>query len=750
MNKILRYSFVALMAIIAVYAKASVSTLNFTAACGGTGTASDGAVWTVTSDGAESTFDNNKGIHYGTSKKAVQYIKLSTDKINGTITKIMVNASTANGVTATADVTVDGAAFGGDAQTISSTATDYTFTGSASGAILVTITKPSSANGALYVKSIEVTYTPAAGSVSKPEFSVASGMFFEAQSVALTCETEGAKILYTLDGSDPAYTDAENYTGVFYDGNALTISKTTTIKAMAVKDGNKSDIVSAAYTIIITEAKGTAESPFSVADGLTVVNALDDNATSPKIFIKGYIVGDITISSGQASFNIADAADATENLITVFRAKGLKNDNFAEGDAKAGDVVVINAPLQKYVKTLSEECETVIPETQYGYIYSINGKTEFDPINFEGDGTEAKPYTIADLKQMRASIYPTDAVWVKGIIVGAIKDNKLVTTEIETASNIAIAATSAETEYANIVPVELKAETDIKTALNVVDNPTNIGKEVLLQGKIKTYFSVTGVKDLEAYKLNAAESETQGQSWDFTQWSEETVANLKADAAASSATGWSDIEKADATEPTDISKDNCFWFAGTVNEDGSLSANGVVIKELKGLKFDSDYATKRSLAIAVNYPSTTLGDYAGGAYLWLGGGGSKQTCPCFTIPGVKAGSKITVELESHKPSDGRGIGLYKNSYAAENLIGEQFKPTTKDTKSWDITEDCDVVVWNTSGCHIYTIKVEAGASNISTVKVAAQNGVRYNLAGQKVDNSYKGVVIVNGKKMLQK
>ena len=253
----------------------------------------------------------------------------------------------------------------------------------------------------------------------------------------------------------------------------------------------------------------------------------------------------------------------------------------------------------------------------------------------------------------------------------------------------------------------------------------------------------------------AAEETTTDQVWDFTTWSAETVAALKADAAASKLAGWSDVEKKTDAEagadPTEASKDNCFWFAGTVNEDGSLSANGAVIKELKGLKFDSDYATKRSLAIAVNYPSTSLGDYAGGAYLWLGGGGSKQTCPCFTIPGVKAGSKITFEMESHKPSDGRGIGLYKNSYAAENLIGEQFKPTAKEAKTWEIAEDCDVVVWNTSGCHIYTLKVEAGSTGISTVKAQkTQNNVIYNLAGQKVDNSYKGVVIVNGKKMLQK
>ena len=280
--------------------------------------------------------------------------------------------------------------------------------------------------------------------------------------------------------------------------------------------------------------------------------------------------------------------------------------------------------------------------------------------------------------------------------------------------------------------------------------------EVVITGQIQWYGgSPQFVSGCNIYSIVKAESETQGQSWDFTQWSAETVANLIADAAASKTSGWSDVEKvADAeadAEPTEAAKNNCFWFAGTVNEDGSLSANGAVIKELKGLKFDSDYAAKRSLAIAVNYPSTTLGDYAGGAYLWLGGGGSKQTCPCFTIPGVKAGSKITVELESHKPSDGRGIGLYKNSYAAENLIGEQFKPTAKEAKTWEIAEDCDVVVWNTSGCHIYTLKVEAGSTGISTVKAQkTQNNVIYNLAGQKVDNSYKGVVIMNGKKMLQK
>lgn len=59
----------------------------------------------------------------------------------------------------------------------------------------------------------------------------------------------------------------------------------------------------------------------------------------------------------------------------------------------------------------------------------------------------------------------------------------------------------------------------------------------------------------------------------------------------------------------------------------------------------------------------------------------------------------------------------------------------------------------TSGHYLTVTKVNliqetTGISAINAVK--QQNGVRYNLAGQKVDESYKGVVIMNGRKMVQK
>ena len=387
-------------------------------------------------------------------------------------------------------------------------------------------------------------------------------------------------------------------------------------------------------------------------------------------------------------------------------------------------------------------------------------------IDHDAKGQKNNPYLITDedFLTLAGSLKPedetstsssnpkSDKIYVKGYIVDI---DDVTPDDLAQYGNMTFKIAAVKGDYDAEIKLKAYRCKYLENAKFTSADQIKKDDEVVICGQIQWYGgSPQFVSGCNIYSIVKAESETQGQSWDFTKWSAETVANLIADAAASKTEGWSDVEKAaDAAagvEPTEAAKDNCFWFAGTVNEDGSLSANGAVIKELKGLKFDSNYAAKRSLAIAVNYPSTSLGDYAGGAYLWLGGGGSKQTFPCFTIPGVKAGSKITVELESHKPSDGRGIGLYKNSYAAENLIGEQFKPTTKATKTWEIAEDCDVVVWNTSGCHIYTIKIEAGAANISTIKVAAQNGAIYNLAGQVVNKGYKGLVIMNGRKVVMK
>lgn len=82
----------------------------------------------------------------------------------------------------------------------------------------------------------------AASNIATPVFSPKAGRYAEAQTVSITCDTEGATIYYTLDGSAPS-TASTVYTVPF------TISETTTVKAMAVVDGEESKVATGKFTI---------------------------------------------------------------------------------------------------------------------------------------------------------------------------------------------------------------------------------------------------------------------------------------------------------------------------------------------------------------------------------------------------------------------------------------------------------------------------------------------------------------------
>ena len=79
--------------------------------------------------------------------------------------------------------------------------------------------------------------------VKNPTFTPADETFSGSTEVTISCGTDDAKIYYTTDGSVPS---AEN--GTLYSG-AISLTSTTTIKAIAVKDGAySSEIVTKKYT----------------------------------------------------------------------------------------------------------------------------------------------------------------------------------------------------------------------------------------------------------------------------------------------------------------------------------------------------------------------------------------------------------------------------------------------------------------------------------------------------------------------
>ena len=57
---------------------------------------------------------------------------------------------------------------------------------------------------------------------------------------------------------------------------------------------------------------------------------------------------------------------------------------------------------------------------------------------------------------------------------------------------------------------------------------------------------------------------------------------------------------------------------------------------------------------------------------------------------------------------------------------------------------------NNKDLAVNAVTFNFGSTGIQSAKAAAIDGAIYNLAGQKENASYKGVVIQNGKKFLQK
>ena len=128
------------------------------------------------------------------------------------------------------------------------------------------------------ISKIEI-YEAVAGAPELPTYSVASGIYAEAQKVGITCATAGAEIRYTLDGSVPTAT-SDLYT------DSLLISATTTINAIAIANGIASESVACTLKIITLEGSGTKEDPFTVADVMAL-----ENSRKEKAWVQGFIIG---------------------------------------------------------------------------------------------------------------------------------------------------------------------------------------------------------------------------------------------------------------------------------------------------------------------------------------------------------------------------------------------------------------------------------------------------------------------------
>ncbi len=116
----------------------------------------DGVDWKLEMDSTYiGDLDSNKGLQFGKSKEPAKSLVLSTSDISGTIKSISINTSGASSINGSFTITIDGKSVG-TSTTLTSTATDYTFTCDNKGEIVITFTQSSSK--AIYIKSITIEY----------------------------------------------------------------------------------------------------------------------------------------------------------------------------------------------------------------------------------------------------------------------------------------------------------------------------------------------------------------------------------------------------------------------------------------------------------------------------------------------------------------------------------------------------------------------------------------------------------------
>jgi len=135
------------------------------------------------------------------------------------------------------------------------------------------------------------------GEVAEPQFSHDRGFYDSAFTVTLACETQGADIYFSIDGTEPGVIDGRIRTGYRYS-KPFTINKTTCLRARAIKSGWKPSRVKT-HTYIFG-ASGAVKS-------LPIVSLVGDRAktfyepSGVMAIVGGYYSGGVWTSGGNPS-----------------------------------------------------------------------------------------------------------------------------------------------------------------------------------------------------------------------------------------------------------------------------------------------------------------------------------------------------------------------------------------------------------------------------------------------------------------
>ena len=155
----------------------------------------------------------------------------------------------------------------------------------------------------------------------------------------------------------------------------------------------------------------------------------------------------------------------------------------------------------KYISTDSKagtmEIQSITIEEGSG----VTPPTPPTPGQGEGSGTADDPYNVAAGIGLQSE---EPIAWVHGYIVGAVKSGLSSVTSnadinwsapFDLATNVVIADDASCNEISQCIIVNLPAGKPLRSQVNLMDNPDNLGKHLAVNGKLRKYFNQAGLRD---------------------------------------------------------------------------------------------------------------------------------------------------------------------------------------------------------------------------------------------------------------
>lgn len=321
--------------------------------------------WTTSGKIPYVDYDAEKGQQFGSQRKPADF-SISTSYVNGTITSIKINASKGKNGSSTLAVSVGGNQYGKDVS-LTNSATNYSFEGSSSGEVKISI---KSVSIAAYIKSIEITYTSSSSSsVAAPTITPTSKEFAAPFTATIASTTKDATIYYTLDGSDPiASTTRQTYTSAGVSIPAAT----TTLKAFASLNGENSSVASATYTFTGAYAN------------LAALKAVAKSGNTYKVQLTDAIV---TLTNGSNCY----IEDATAGILYYKKSHGYNEGDKLNGVATV-TYVVFNGTneITSLEGDITKEADATIPCTTVTLSDILNNTAQYESMRVKVEMAVAK------------------------------------------------------------------------------------------------------------------------------------------------------------------------------------------------------------------------------------------------------------------------------------------------------------------------------------------------------------------------